>query len=55
MYRAAAARRPDAPLARFVEGVAALLNPLQFLSIRQHLGIVFGALVLLLVALAGAT
>ena len=44
-----------APLARFVEGVAALLNPLQFLSIRQHLGIVFGALVLLLVALAGAT
>ena len=42
------------PIARSVETVAARLNPLQFLTIRQYLSIVFAALVALLLVLAGA-
>jgi hypothetical protein len=41
-----------APLANGVERVAAVLNRLQFLTIRQYLSVVFGALVTLLVVLA---
>ena len=41
-----------APLAKGVERVAAVLNRLQFLTIRQYLSVVFGALVTLLVVLA---
>ena len=42
------------PIARSVETLATRLNPLQFLTIRQYLSIVFGALVALLLVLAGA-
>lgn len=41
-----------APLARLVERMADWLNRLQFLTIRQYLSLVFGALVLLLLVLA---
>ena len=41
-----------APIANGVERVAAQLNRLQFLTIRQYLSVVFGALVALLVVLA---
>jgi hydrogenase-4 component B len=40
------------PLARLVERVSHRLDRLQFLTIRQYLSVVFGALVTLLVALA---
>ena len=43
-----------APAARLVLAVAGRLNVLQFLTIRQYLSVVFGALVLLLLILAGA-
>jgi NADH:ubiquinone oxidoreductase subunit 5 (subunit L)/multisubunit Na+/H+ antiporter MnhA subunit len=42
------------PIARGVETFATRLNVLQFLTIRQYLSIVFGALVALLLVLAGA-
>src|SRR5271165_2983311 len=41
-----------APLIRGVEEVSLRLNRLQFLTIRQYLSVVFGALVMLLVVLA---
>ncbi len=41
-----------APLANGVERAAGVLNRLQFLTIRQYLSVVFGALVTLLVVLA---
>jgi len=41
-----------APIAGGVSAVAALLNHLQFLTIRRYLGFVFGALILLLLVLA---
>jgi hydrogenase-4 component B len=41
-----------APLVRLVEGVSLRLDRLQFLTIRQYLSVVFGALVTLLVVLA---
>jgi NADH:ubiquinone oxidoreductase subunit 5 (subunit L)/multisubunit Na+/H+ antiporter MnhA subunit len=41
-----------APLATGVEAVAARLNPLQFLTIRQYLSVVFAALLALLMLLA---
>jgi hydrogenase-4 component B len=41
-----------APIAAGINAVADHLNPLQFLSIRQFLSLVFGALVILLVVLA---
>ncbi len=41
-----------APLAGLVDATAGRLNALQFLTIRRYLGLVFGALVLLLLALA---
>ena len=41
-----------APSAGGVSAVAALLNHLQFLTIRRYLGFVFGALILLLLVLA---
>jgi hypothetical protein len=41
-----------APLAGLVETLAGRLNVLQFLTIRRYLGLVFAALVLLLLALA---
>ena len=44
-----------APLARAVEGVARRLNPLQYLTIRQYLSVVFAALVGLLLLLAAGT
>ncbi len=44
-----------APLGALVDAAATRLNVLQFLTIRQYLSIVFGALVLLLLILAGAT
>jgi len=40
------------PLIAFVERVSLRLNRLQFLTIRQYLSVVFGALVTLLVVLA---
>ena len=40
------------PLANSVKGAAAELNRLQFLTIRQYLSVVFGALITLLVVLA---
>ncbi|HTR15382.1 MAG TPA: hydrogenase 4 subunit B [Roseiarcus sp.] len=40
------------PLAAFVEAASLRLNRLQFLTIRQYLSVVFGALVTLLVVLA---
>ena len=40
------------PLIAFVERASLRLNRLQFLTIRQYLGVVFGALVTLLVVLA---
>jgi hydrogenase-4 component B len=40
------------PLVRLVEGASLRLDRLQFLTIRQYLGVVFGALVTLLVVLA---
>ena len=42
------------PIGGIVFAIAGRLNALQFLTIRQYLSIVFGALVLLLLALAGA-
>ncbi len=41
-----------APIGAAVEGIATRLNPLQFLTIRQYLSVVFGALIALLVLLA---
>lgn len=41
------------PLANFVLAIGARLGAVHFLTIRHYLGIVFGVLVLLLVALAG--
>ena len=41
-----------APLANVVERAAVELNRLQFLTIRQYLSVVFGALITLLVVLA---
>jgi hydrogenase-4 component B len=41
-----------APLVRGVEEISLRLNRLQFLTIRQYLSVVFGALVMLLVVLA---
>jgi formate hydrogenlyase subunit 3/multisubunit Na+/H+ antiporter MnhD subunit len=41
-----------APLIGFVEGASLRLNRLQFLTIRQYLSVVFGALVALLLVLA---
>jgi hydrogenase-4 component B len=41
-----------APIGAGVEAAATRLNPLQFLTIRQYLGVVFGALVTLLLLLA---
>ncbi len=41
-----------APIGAAVEAAATRLNPLQFLTIRQYLGVVFGALVTLLLLLA---
>jgi hypothetical protein len=41
------------PLGRFVWSGAARLNALQFLTIRRYLTLVFGALILLLVVVAG--
>jgi hydrogenase-4 component B len=43
-----------APVVRGVGAIATRLNHLQFLTIRQYLSVVFGALVFLLVVLAGA-
>ena len=40
------------PLGSAVEGIATRLNPTQFLTIRQYLSVVFGALIVLLVLLA---
>ena len=40
------------PIGRAVEAAAARLNPLQFLTIRQYLSVVFGALLALLLLLA---
>ena len=40
------------PLIHLVERAAVQLNRLQFLTIRQYLSVVFGALVVLLVVLA---
>jgi hypothetical protein len=40
------------PLVGIVDGASARLNRLQFLTIRQYLSVVFGALVALLVVLA---
>ena len=42
------------PIVRAVGAIATRLNHLQFLTIRQYLSVVFGALVFLLVVLAGA-
>ena len=44
-----------APLAGGIEAVAARLNPLQFLTIRQYLSVVFAALLLLLLLLAAGS
>jgi formate hydrogenlyase subunit 3/multisubunit Na+/H+ antiporter MnhD subunit len=44
-----------APLATGVEAVAARLNPLQFLTIRQYLSVVFAALLGLLLLLAAGS
>jgi formate hydrogenlyase subunit 3/multisubunit Na+/H+ antiporter MnhD subunit len=44
-----------APIGRAVEGAAARLNPLQFLTIRQYLSVVFAALVTLLLLLAAGS
>jgi formate hydrogenlyase subunit 3/multisubunit Na+/H+ antiporter MnhD subunit len=41
-----------APIAGMVSGVSLRLNVLQFLTIRRYLGLVFGSLVLLLLALS---
>ena len=41
-----------APLVGLVERASSRLNRLQFLTIRQYLSVVFGALVMLLVVLA---
>jgi len=43
-----------APIVRGVGALATRLNHLQFLTIRQYLSVVFGALVFLLLVLAGA-
>jgi hypothetical protein len=43
-----------APITRVVGALATRLNHLQFLTIRQYLSVVFGALVFLLLVLAGA-
>jgi NADH:ubiquinone oxidoreductase subunit 5 (subunit L)/multisubunit Na+/H+ antiporter MnhA subunit len=42
------------PIVRIVEALSIRLNHLQFLTIRQYLSVVFGALVFLLLVLAGA-
>jgi hypothetical protein len=44
-----------APLATGVEAIAARLNPLQFLTIRQYLSVVFAALLALLLLLAAGS
>ncbi len=44
-----------APLATGVETLAARLNPLQFLTIRQYLSVVFAALLTLLLLLAAGS
>ena len=41
-----------APLIRSVAWIADRLNPLQYMTIRRYLGMVFGALVFLLLVLA---
>jgi formate hydrogenlyase subunit 3/multisubunit Na+/H+ antiporter MnhD subunit len=43
------------PIGAAVEAVASRLNPLQFLTIRQYLSVVFGALVALLLLLAAGS
>jgi hypothetical protein len=43
------------PIARGVQATAGWLNPLQFLTIRQYLSVVFAALVALLLLLAAGT
>ncbi len=47
-------RNVYAPIVVAVNAVATRLNALQFLTIRQYLSIVFGALIVLLLILAGA-